>query len=406
MKIAVIVVYAFSVLLSLLYKYLNYRNRHAPLPENVRDVYDEAEFEKSKAYGAASLRLAMVSDLVSGLVLVGILAFNVHSRVFDFIVGYTDNSYFQFILMFMIVGCIGFFVKAVLDGVKTFRVEAKYGFNKTKPITFVGDLLKEGLGTAVLTLGLLSAFVTIYGVFGDWVFFMFFAVLVVVVFLIMLLYPLIMRLFYKFTPLEDGPFRDRLENLAKTVGFPIKGIFVLNASKRTTKSNAFFSGFGRTKTIGLYDNLFEQFTEDEILSVVAHEIGHGKERHGLSTGLLFLLNVTIIVATAYFVIQAGTAPGAFGFYGTNVAFSMYVAFMLAMPSFSFMQVPSSMLSRKNEYEADTYSVKYAGKEAAMSAMKKLYVASYGNLTPHPLVVKLTYSHPPLSERLMGMEKQA
>ena len=403
MKIILIAIVIFAALMGFILKFLNYRNRNAPLPDNVKDVFDEEEYKKSKAYGAESMRFGMLSGWIGAAVSAVILGFNVHSRLFYFIAGHTGNFYLQVFFMFAGVWLISMPVTAILDAIDTFIIEAKYGFNKTTPATFVADIFKSGFLMGVIFLGLLAAFIFLYDTLGNWVFIVFFFVLLVFMLLMLFSQILQMRLFYKFTPLEEGSLRTRAEELAKTIGFPIKRILVLNASKRSTKSNAFFTGIGKTKTIGLFDTLLENFTEDEVLAILAHEIGHAKEKHLLKRMPLQFLIFAIILGAAYFIVNAEAISLAFGFTGLNIAFGMFATMIVVMPLFMVLGIPASAVSRKCEYEADAYEIKYVGKEHAVSAIKKLYAKDYGNLTPHPLVVKMTYSHPPLSQRVAAME---
>lgn len=405
MKILVIAIAIFAALWSFFLKVLNYSNRNAPLPTNVKDVFDPEEYKKSKAYGAESMRFGMFSGLVSSAVMVIILILNVHSRLFYFIADYTDNFYLQVYFMFAAIWFITMPVDAALDAIDTFKVEAKYGFNKTRPITFIADIFKNGLLQGMMLLGLLSAFIWLYGLMGNWVFVGFFFVLLVFIVLMVFSQIIIMRLFYKFKPLEEGSLRTRAEELAKTLGFPVKRILVLNASKRSTKSNAFFTGIGKTKTIGLFDTLLEKFTEDEVLSILAHEIGHAKERHIIKSAPIQFLMFAVIMAAAFFVVGNEAISTAFGFTEINIAFGLLATMIVASPLFVILNIPAAILSRKHEYEADSYEVKYVGKTHAISAIKKLYATDYGNLTPHPLVVQLTYSHPTLTQRVAAMEKQ-
>ena len=406
MKIAVIAILVFAALFNFLLKFMNYRNRNAPLPSNVKDVFDEAEYKKSKAYGAEGMRFGMFSGIITAAIGIVILATNLHSHFFYFAAeNITSNYYLQFIFMFVVIWFIEMPISAVLDAIDTFVIEQKYGFNKTKPMTFIIDIFKDGLLTGVLLLGILSAFVALHIWLGNMVFIAFFFVLALVIVLIMFSSILQMRLFYKFTPLEEGSLRTRAEELGKTIGFPVKRILVLDASKRSTKSNAFFTGIGKTKTIGLFDTLLEKFTEDEILAILAHEMGHAKEKHFIKKMSLTLVSFVAVLALAFFIINSDAASLAFGFSGANTAFSMYITLILATPFLLILGIPSSILSRKYEYEADAYEVKYVGLEAAVSAIKKLYASDYGNLTPHPFVVFVSYSHPPLSQRLAAMEKK-
>jgi len=403
MKIAILAIIIIAALLNFFFQFLNYKNRNAPLPKNVKDVFDEEEYKKSKAYGAETMRFGMFTGLIGLATALIILGFNLHSRLFYFFAGHTDNFYFQVILMFVALWFIFMPIDAILGAISTYKIEEKYGFNKTKPITFIADIFKDGLLSGILMLGLLSAFIALFNWLGNWVFVAFFFVLIIFAVLLVFSSVLQMRLFYKFTPLEEGTLRTRAEELAVKLGFPIKRILVLNASKRSTKSNAFFTGLGKTKTIGLFDTLLEKFDEDEVLAILAHEIGHAKEKHVTKMIFPMLFMFVVVLATAFFVVNAEAVSLAFGFSEINIAFGMYATMILATPFFLIMSIPQSILSRKHEYEADSYEVKYVGLEPAVSAIKKLYATDYGNLTPHPLVVKLSYSHPPLSQRVQAME---
>ena len=404
MRIAVIVILAFFALFDFFMKFLNYSNRNAPLPNNVKDVFDQEEYKKSKAYGAEGMRFGMFSGIITSAISISILAANLHSRFFYFAAeNITSNYYLQFFFMFVVIWFIEMPVSAILGAIDTFVIEEKYGFNKTKPITYIVDIFKNGLLSGVLFLGLLSAFVALHNALGNMVFIAFFFVLVAFVFLLLFSSILQLRLFYKFTPLEEGSLRTRAEELATKIGFPIKRILVLDASKRSTKSNAFFTGLGRTKTIGLFDTLLENFTEDEILAILAHEMGHAKEKHGVKRVGLMILSFIAVLAIAFFVVNYDGASLAFGFTAANDAFAMFITVILVTPFMVIMGIPSSALSRKHEHEADAYEVKYVGREAAISAIKKLYAKDYGNLTPHPFVVLTSYSHPTLSQRISAME---
>jgi len=313
MKIAILVIIIIAAFLSFLFQFLNYKNRNAPLPENVKDVFDEDEYKKSKAYGAVTMRFGMLTGLIGLATSLVILGFNLHSRLFYFFAGHTENYYFQVILMFVALWFIFMPIDAILGAISTFKIEAKYGFNKTKPITFIADIFKDGLLSGILMLGLLSAFIALFNWLGNWVFIAFFFVLIIFAILLVFSSVLQMRLFYKFTPLEEGSLRTRAEELAKTLGFPIKRILVLNASKRSTKSNAFFTGIGRTKTIGLFDTLLEKFDEDEVLSILAHEIGHAKEKHVVKMILPMLFMFAVVLGAAFFVVNEPAVSYAFGF---------------------------------------------------------------------------------------------
>jgi len=210
---------------------------------------------------------------------------------------------------------------------------------------------------------------------------------------------------YKLTPLNAGELRDKIEALAKTTGYRLKGIYMVNASKRSTKLNAFATGFGKTRTIGLFDTLVDKLTPEEIVAVLAHEIGHAKKHHILKNTPLALLQFGIILVAAYFIITMPEASQAFGFADTNTAFGIYVMFILISPLMLVLQIPANAVSRRHEYEADAYEKEHSGGEVAISAIKKLYRESFGNLTPHPFVVMMEYSHPTLTQRVAAFERQ-
>jgi STE24 endopeptidase len=216
--------------------------------------------------------------------------------------------------------------------------------------------------------------------------------------------PLLIRIFYKLTPLEDGTLKDKINAMAEETGFKLKGIYKVDASKRSTKLNAFATGFGKTKTIGLFDTLIEKMTEDEVISVLAHEIGHAKRRHILKRTPLSLVTFGLLLLAAYFVVALPEVSQAFGFESANIAFGLYVLFIMVSPLMLVLSIPATALSRKHEYEADGFSRELAGQEVAVSALKTLYRESFGNLTPHPFVVMMEHSHPPLTDRVASIEK--
>jgi STE24 endopeptidase len=256
----------------------------------------------------------------------------------------------------------------------------------------------------VIMAGLFSLFLLLYDTLGDWVFVAFFFVLVAFQLFMVFISPFLIRIMNKLTPLEDGELKEKIEQLAKQTGYKLKGIYMVDASRRSTKLNAFASGFGKTKTIGLYDTLVDKLTTDEIVSILAHEIGHAKKHHILkSTPLAFLLMVICLVA-AYFTLTMPEASQAFGFADVNMAFGLFIMLILISPILLVLQIPVNALSRKHEYEADAFEKELSGKDVPISSLKKLYRESYGNLTPHPFVVMMDYSHPTLSQRVAAFEE--
>jgi len=402
-KIAVILIMAAMQLFDFFLKYLDYSNRNAPVPESVKDVFAPETYVKRNAYEMEKVRLSIVSGLATLVFISVILGLNVHSGFFAFIEGRTSNMYFQVYYMFAMVWLIGLPISVIFDAIGTFKIEAKYGFNKSTVGTFLADIVKSALlEDALINLGLLTLFLWLHSLLGNVVFLVFIFVVAAFAVIFICLRPIIIRAFYKLTPLEDGPLKDRVIALSQEADFPVKRVYVADGSRRTTKVNAFFSGFGKSRFIGLYDNLINEMTEDEVIYVLGHEIGHAKKKHMRRRMPMMLLIALPVLAIAYFVVNSEAVSLAFGFGELNVAFGMYIGMALSMPFIVLLQWPSSFLSRKHEYEADAFGAQFTGSEVGVTATKKLGRSHYANLTPHPFVVSMTYSHPPINRRVEAL----
>jgi len=405
MKIIVIGVIVFMQLFEFLLKFLNYRNRNALIPKNVSDIYDKETYEKRSAYDMEHLRLSVTQGICNLAIIVSVLAFNIHHMFFEWGHGFTENPYLLMLIMFGMIELITWPVDIIFSAIGTFKIEAKYGFNKTNIRTFIIDRIRNFvLLTIVVGLGLVALFMYIHNIAGDWVFVVFSVVVMIIMFAVVFFMPYIFRIMYKFTPIEEGSLKEKIDALAKATGFNIKKVYSINASKRTTKLNAFFAGFGNTKTIGLYDNLIEKFTEEEVVSVLAHELGHAKGRHALKSMPFMLAQFGVMILGIWFAVGNADISTAFGFYELNLAFNFSMIISLMGPLMILLGLPASIISRKNEYEADAFEVKHGGLENAISAMKKLCRENFSNLTPHPFVVAMRYSHPTASQRIAAMEK--
>jgi len=404
MRIIIIAIFLATTAFGFLLKYLTYSRRNAPLPENVRDVYDEESYKKTQSYQMEKIKFSAVGGVIGMVVTLLYLMMNFHHALFIYVIEYTGNIYLTSLFIVAVPLIISGIISAIVDTYDTFVIEARYGFNKTTAVTYVTDLIKGFLIGAIVLGGLLSLFLFMYGRIGDGVFLAFFFVLAAFSLFVNFISPLLIRIFYKLTPLEDGELKQKIEQLARKTGYRLKGIYMVNASKRSTKLNAFASGFGKTKTIGLFDTLLEKMTDDEIVSVLAHEIGHAKKHHILKMMPLGLLVYGIVSLAAYFIVTLPRVSQAFGFTDVNLAFGIYVMLIMISPLLLILQIPSNALSRKYEYEADKFEQNESGKEVFISALKKLYRESFGNLTPHPFVVMMEHSHPPLSQRISALEK--
>jgi STE24 endopeptidase len=305
----------------------------------------------------------------------------------------------------ILAGC-KFIISLPFSIYSTFVIEEKFGFNKTTPKLFVLDLLKSMILSLALGIPLLSAIFWFLESTGPWAWMICWGVTTAFILAIQYIVPTwIMPLFNKFTPLEDGKLKDKLFAYAKSIDFPLTQIFVMDGSKRSTKSNAFFTGFGKNKRIVLFDTLINAHTPNELLAVLAHEMGHFKKKHIqrrlifgiLQMGVIFYLLSLFITQKSLFTAFYVETPS---IYAGLVFFSI-----LFSPVDLIISIIMQFFSRKDEYEADRFAALTTKKAGALiTALKKLSADNLANLTPHPFYVFLNYSHPPLAQRIAAMEE--
>jgi STE24 endopeptidase len=321
------------------------------------------------------------------------------------VTGISNNILLQTVLYFAIIGFAADILNTPFEVYDTFVLEQRFGFNKTSPGLFIIDKIKGWLISALVGGGLLLLIVWLWSVTGKWFWIVAWgAITFFSVFFSMFYSSIIVPLFNKQTPLADGELKQAIEKFAYKVGFSLKNIYVIDGSKRSSKANAYFTGLGSKKRIVLYDTLIDEMTVDEIVAVLAHEMGHYKKKHiisGLVAGIaqtgLMLFVFSLFVSSPYL-------SGALGvdepkFYVGLVAFTI-----LYSPLSFFLGIAMNVLSRKNEYQADAFAAQHGlGKELS-SALKKLAMNNLSNLTPHPLYVYFNYSHPPLAQRLSKIEE--
>ena len=378
---------------------LSYRSAGNPMPDNVKDVYDAERYRKWQAYNQDKNRLAMVSTAVSGAVMFVLLLFNLHAAIVP--AGW--NVYGQMIAVLMFQQLVETVTGVGLEWIDTMKIEAKYGFNRTTPATFVRDQIINlviGLG---LNIGLMAVFIALYHALGDWIALLFAGVMFLLGLAISFLYPILSRIRNKFTPLEEGELRARLTDLMARHGYRVRDIQVMDASRRSTKSNAYFTGFGRMKTIVLYDNLLKVMSTDEICAIFAHEMGHGLHKDTLKMQLLNLLRMLAMALCLWLTVRADTPFRAFGFEGVNYGFALLftgaVELSVLSPLFGLV---ANAFSRRQEYRADRQAREEGYGESLISALKQLYREDLGCLAPSRLTVLLSYSHPTLSERISAI----
>ncbi|MBO2516829.1 MAG: hypothetical protein CW338_06055 [Clostridiales bacterium] len=381
--------------------YLQSRSSRNEIPENVKDLYSADEYLKWSRYMHEKTRLSMIRHIASFAVEFALLAFNIYAVICN---GFNRDVYLQMFIAVLVNTLATTVISLPFDWYDTMKIEEKYGFNKSTGKTFTADVIKDLIIGLIISSGLGALYATVMGLADPWPVIILSAALILFIILLIFLSPLIQRLNNKFTPLEDGELKDKLTALLNEHGFKVRGIQVMDGSKRSTKANAFFAGFGKTKRIVLYDTLISSATTDEIVAVFAHELGHGLHRDTLKMIPVTALQM-IVLAVLLFFTATGQVSECFGFssinYGLCLILVMSIEFGLIAPLFGLL---SNYLSRKAEYAADAQAVKEGYGPALISGLKRLHKDGFADISPLPLLIKLKYSHPTLSQRIAAIEK--
>ena len=383
-------------------KYLTWKSSDRKIPENVRDIYDEESYGKWLSYYREKTRLSFLRHVISYAVTFLMIGFNLYARIVNLLP--VKGVYQEGCAVLVVDMLVGMFFSIPFDYVNAMRIEQKYGFNRMTKKTFAVDQIKDFIVGIIISCGLLSLFILIHQAMGNWLLLVFSAVMVVLVLAVVVISPVIMRLYNKFEPLPDGTLKERLYMLLEENGCSVRAIQVTDGSKRSSKANAYFTGLGRTKTIVLYDTLLEQMSEDEIVAVFAHEMGHNKHKDTLKMYGMNLFNVALFVLFAWLLVSKREIYGFFGFTGLNYGFAFILLSAFASFLSPLLGLLSGRLQRKAEYAADGFAAENGYGNELISSLKKLARNSFDCLSPHPLVVRLTYSHPTVSQRIAAIEK--
>ena len=382
--------------------YLDTKHMNAEIPENVRDVYNEEEYRKWVSYHKENMRFSLAESLVSFLAGLLMLVFNFYALVFSAFSG--RSLYLQYCLMILLLAVIETVIAIPFRYYETFVIEEKYGMNKTSKKTFVLDTLKKWVIGVVLEYGLVVLIMFLYERFGDPGIVLICAAFILISLLVSLIVVPLMRIFNKFAPLEDEELRQQLLVLCEKYGIEVKKIVIRDASRRTTRANAFCTGLTKKKTISLDDNLVKDYENDQIVAVFAHEFAHAKFSHILKSMPFSLAQTVLTIAMLGVVFHITPAFTAFGFDGLNYYFALSLLTLFTWPLAQVLALVANRISRRHEYEADAFAAREGYGEALISALKKLNKDSLSNLNPHPLIVDLEYSHPTLSQRIEAIRE--
>lgn len=385
-------------------EYLNAKRFKSSLPPELSDVFDEKEYQKSQEYKLANYRFGLLSDGFSLVLTLCFLWFG----GFEWIDQLTRSISLNIIPMALIFFGLITFGSAILglpfSYYRTFVIEEKYGFNKTTKKLFFMDKIKGGILTAILGGGILALFIWFYQWTGPkfWIY-TWIMVGVVILFINLFYSRLIVPMFNKQTPLNEGSLKNAIEGYAQKVGFELKNVFVIDGSKRSTKANAYFSGFGKEKRITLFDTLIHDLDEEEIVAVLAHEVGHYKRNHIIFNLVLSLAVTGFTLYILSLFINHPEISKAIGvttpsFHAALVGFAL-----LYSPISEITGLAMNYLSRKFEFQADDYAKNTFSATPLVTSLKKLSKNSLSNLTPHPAYVFVHYSHPPLVERIRNLK---
>lgn len=388
-----------------LLSYLNSTRFSEVLPEELIGIYDAEEYRRSQQYLKAKQKFGLFTDSISFIGVMILLLFGGFAMLDQAVSTITENSIWKALLFFGILGIASDVLSTPFELYYMFVIEERFGFNKTTFKTFFLDKLKGWLLVALIGGGLLTAVIWIYQSSGQWFWLIAWGVITLFSILITMFYSnIIVPIFNKQRPLEEGELRAAIEDFARKVGFNLKDIYVIDGSKRSTKANAYFAGLGPKKRIVLYDTLIENHAVDELVAVLAHEIGHYKKKHTLTGMLLGIVQTGVLLYILQLFIGNPLLSQALGAELGSFHMGVLAFGLLYSPISMLLGIIMNLISRKNEFAADRFAALNYNKTSMKEALKKLSVKNLSNLRPHPAMVFVSYSHPPLLQRLAAIDK--
>jgi STE24 endopeptidase len=403
---AIIAIVLLNYSFSLLIKYLNIKSLSPNVPDEMIELYKPEKYAKSQSYTKTNTRFSLITSSFSIIIILAMIIFDGFAYIDNLAIEIVGEGVIKVALVFFgIIFVANGFLDLPFEIYDTFVIEKKFGFNKTTPKVFVADKVKGVLLSIILGGGIFALIIYLYtlteGMF--WIY-AWIAVSTISIFMAMFYSNLIVPIFNKQTPLPEGELRTAIEEFSKKAGFELNNIYQIDGSKRSTKANAYFTGLGAKKRIVLYDTLIEQLTVNEIVAVLAHEVGHYQKKHTTKGLVVSIFNTGLTLFLFSLFVSYPQISEALGVEG--------VRFHIALIAFGILYSPISMItgllmnitSRKNEYEADNYAKEKGLGEELISGLKKMSVNSLSNLTPHSLNVFMNFSHPPLLKRVENLKK--
>lgn len=395
----IIGIIVFNYLLEKFLDYLNYSKMQETIPVELTGIYDEEKYKKSQQYEKVNLAFSMITGTFSFIIIMVLLFAHGFAFLDNYVSSITQNEYLRALLFFGILGFGMDMISIPFQIYGTFVIEEKFGFNKTTPLTFITDKIKGWLLGATIGGGLLMFIMWAWNETGSWFWLIVMGGLsIFMIFMTMFYSRIIVPLFNKQIPLEEGSLKTAIVAFSEKAGFKIDNIFSIDGSKRSTKANAYFSGMGPKKRIVLYDTLINDLSEDEIVAVLAHEVGHYKLKHVIIGLIMSLAQSALLIWLLSIAISQPELSLALGASFPSFYMGLLAFGLLFSPISTITGIITNIISRKHEYQADAFAARYGYGGALIDGLIKLSVANLSNLTPHWLYVFFNYSHPTLLQR--------
>ncbi len=385
---------------------LNLKSLSKVVPLEFAGVYDTETYAKSQQYTRVRTQFGFITGTFDLVILLVFWFYGGFNGLDAWIRGFPFNELVSGLIYIIMLMTAKSILSLPFSIYSTFVIEEQFGFNKTTVKTYIMDMLKGILLGAIIGIPLLAGILAFFIYAGDWAWLYAWAAVTGFTLLMQYIAPTwIMPLFNKFTPLEDGELKTEIEKYTQKVEFSLTGLFVIDGSKRSSKSNAFFTGFGKNKRVALYDTLIENHTIKELVTVLAHEIGHYKKKHIVKGMVISIVHSAVLFFLLSIFLKEEGLYDAFYMDQMTVYAGLVFFGMLYAPIEMILSIFMQMSSRKHEFEADAFAVETTGnKEDMISTLKKLSKDNLSNLTPHPWYVFLNYSHPPVLQRIEAIKQ--
>lgn len=388
---------------SLILQLLSAKQVGKPLPKSVQGIYDEAEYNKWRSYNGKKDKLSIASSIIALVINIVLFCTDIISVIYNAMPG---GVMLKSVLFFLLVGLVETIVTFPIDYIFNFKIEAEFGFNKVTPKTFIVDTIKNYIIGNVLNIIIFGLVLLAYNLLGDYFGIIAFLEIAIIMILISAFSSSFSKIFNKFTSLPEGELRTNLSNMFEDAGYKLKDIYVMDASKRTTKANAYCAGLGKMKQIVLFDNLVNNYTEGEITAVFAHELAHFKNKDTTKMTFFNMLNFLPMMVMMTVMMLVPEIAQTYGFEDANIFFAFYVSFGSVLSIVTqLIMIPFNYMSRAFERRADSLAYELGYGDDLITALRKLHKDSLSDMNPHPTVVKLTYNHPPLHERIELIESK-